>query len=584
MRMRKTSVASAATADPPAGAPARPPVTPWALRTLYRFALRPLFGTGLYRAALAGKAPSGFQVRPPAHWPGQAARGAAIADGAFQLAGQTIRQLRNPWQAFDASEAWLTELHGFGWLDDLIAYADGGDRTRAIGAARTLILDWIARHRGWAWPAWRADVIGARIAAWLTHFDAVFAGAEDAERKAALDSLARQLRHLRRVAGIEVEGGARLVALKGLIYGGTCLPDWAGVLPRTMQRITQELDRQILPDGGHVERGPAMQLTVLRHLVDIRALLRVAHREMPEGLQSAIDRMAPMVRFFRHADGGLALFNDSAESEPGWIDRVLAEADARGRAPSRAPHSGFERLAIGRLFAIIDAGAPAPARLDRHAHAGTLALEVDVGNTRVIVNCGPAPAADPAWRAAQRATAAHSTLAIDDTNSSEVLPGAESGLGRRPTRVLADRDEQEGHVWLFASHDGYAHRFGLIHRRRLFLDAAGADLRGEDSLDPVDPARPVGAHGFTVRFHLHPEIDASLVQDGTAVLLRLPGSGRNRPSGWWFRAEGGGLALADSIYLGSGETRRTQQIVISGVTGPSGVTVKWAMQQTDAAR
>jgi len=381
-----------------------------------------------------------------------------------------------------------------------------------------------------------------------------------------------------------VEGGARLVALKGLIYGGTCLPDWAGILPRAMQRMSEELERQILPDGGHIERSPSVQLSVLRHLVDIRALLRVAHREMPDGLQGAIDRMAPVVRFFRHADGGLALFNDSAENEPGWIDRVLAEADARGRAPNRAPHSGFERLAIGRLFAIIDAGAPAPPRLDGHAHAGTLALEVDVGNTRVIVNCGPAPAADPEWRSAQRATAAHSTLSIDDTNSSEVLPGSESGLGRRPANVLADRDEQEGHVWLFASHDGYAQRFGLIHRRRLFLDASGADLRGEDSLDPADPARPVGDHGFTVRFHLHPEIDASLVQDGTAVLLRLPGTGRNRPSGCWFRAEGGSLTLADSIYLGSGEPRRTQQIVISGRVAAAGATVKWALQQADAAR
>ena len=78
-----------------------------------------------------------------------------------------------------------------------------------------------------------------------------------------------------------------------------------------------ELDRQILSDGGQIERSPAVQLAVMRHLVDIRAALREAQEETPPGLQNAIDRMAPMLRFFRHGDGGLALFNDSDEARAG---------------------------------------------------------------------------------------------------------------------------------------------------------------------------------------------------------------------------------------------------------------------------
>ena len=59
------------------------------------------------------------------------------------------------------------------------------------------------------------------------------------------------------------------------------------------------------------ERAPHLQVAVLRHLLDVRAALGSAERRAPAELIAAVDRMAPMLRFFRHGDGGLALFNGS---------------------------------------------------------------------------------------------------------------------------------------------------------------------------------------------------------------------------------------------------------------------------------
>ena len=77
-----------------------------------------------------------------------------------------------------------------------------------------------------------------------------------------------------------------------------------------------------------------------------------------------------------------------------------------------------------------------------------------------------------------------------------------------------------------------------------------------------------------MRFHLHPSVQASLVRDGSAALLRMP-------SGivWRLRAAGGEMSLGESIYLGSGEARRTQQVVLSGTVPPGGVTVRWAIRR-----
>jgi uncharacterized heparinase superfamily protein len=145
------------------------------------------------------------------------------------------------------------------------------------------------------------------------------------------------------------------------------------------------------------------------------------------------------------------------------------------------------------------------------------------------------------------------------------------GLGRRPTRVDATRDEMEGNIWVTASHDGYHDRLGLDHRRRLYLSAAGDNLRGEDTLVSTGGG---SAHEFAVRFHLHPDVKASLLQNGAAVLLRMP-SGH----GWRFQSSGGVPHLEDSIYVSGEDTRRTQQIVIEAATQHSGAVVKWAFQK-----
>jgi uncharacterized heparinase superfamily protein len=313
-----------------------------------------------------------------------------------------------------------------------------------------------------------------------------------------------------------------------------------------------------------------VQLAVLRDLIDLHATLIAAHQEPPAALQSSIDRMAPMLRGFRHGDGGLALFNDSIEEEAWLIDCVLGQADAKGRPLSDARHGGFQRVQAGRTLLLMDAGAPPTS--GRRGHAGTLSFELSVGKERLIVNCGAWRGPDAQWAQALRASAAHSTLTVDDTNSAVVLD--EGGIGLGPNRVEASREEKDGAVWLEASHDGYAQPFGLKHTRRLYVTSDGGDLRGEDRLTTFGGARRAG-RSFAVRFHLHPEVRASLVQDGTSVLLRLPSG-----AGWHLRASGGSLDLGESVYAGQGgERRRTEQVLITGGIGADETIVKWALRR-----
>ena len=509
-------------------------------------------GLGMARVPDAPAQP----VRDP--WPGDPARGAALMKGEFELAGGTAILRLGGFASLTAPPMLMAALHGFVWLRDLRALGTDGARMRA----RALVAEWIAAGSTLPPLAERPDVTGSRIAAWLGHYDFFAASADDGFRQRLMARLVADARELAASLPTEELDGRALTAVKGLVAAAVALPDHTAFMARAQKVLPQELARQILADGTHCERSPAQQLAVLQDLTEMRSLLQAGQVTPPAVLPLAIEKVGLALRMMRHGDGGLALFNGTRDEAPALIELVLTQAGRTGRAPSALNDGGFHRLQAGRSLLIMDCGPPPPPKLDRFSHAGTLSFELSIGRERLIVNCGAMPAAEQAWRDAARSTAAHSTLIIADTNSSELR---QTGLGRRPEVVEVSRQESRGAHWLDASHDGWMRPFRAVHRRRLYMAESGEDIRGEDAVE-AESGQP-----FVVRFHLHPGVDANLQQDGEAVLLRLPSG-----AFWRLRAEGAKMTLEESIYLAGAEPRRTEQIVLTGfMDGPQ--QVKWGI-------
>jgi uncharacterized heparinase superfamily protein len=509
---------------------------------------------------VGGTLPEAPVVSVRDHWPGDAVRGARLLKGELTYHG-AVRSLKpGGWPDAGSSAALREHAHGFTWLRDLREIGTDAARMRA----RALVGDWI--EAGVETTSMRPHVAGARIAAWLGHFDFFAASANDSFRDAMLRRLLNDARQLAAALPTEEMDGRALTAIKGLIAVSISFPDQANFLSRALRFLPQEIGRQVLPDGGHVERSPAAHLAALKDLIEIRSLLHLAGASAPSALGAAIERLSLALRTLRHGDGGLALFNGTRDEPAQLIELILAQSGRYGRGgPAALPDMGFQRLQAGGTVLIVDAGAPAPPGQDRLAHAGTLSFELSIGRHRLIVNCGPAPIAAGAWADAARATAAHSTLVIADTSSSELKP---VGLKRRPEHVVAQRQEANGAHWLEASHDGYRKPFGAIHRRRLYLAESGEDIRGEDAVEAAS------GQPYTIRFHLHPSVSASLQQDGEGALLRLPANG----GGWRLRAEGAKITLDESVYLGGPEPRRSEQVVLNGFADGA-QQVKWAISK-----
>lgn len=494
-----------------------------------------------------------------------ATRASEIYSGRFAFAGKVvICDGRSAFEMVPPSDEWASALLGFSWLRHLRA-ADSGI-TRAN--ARALVDEWIAIQGGWHPLGWRSDNLSRRIMSWLSQAPLILHDAELPFYRRFMRNLTKQVRYLRRTLAEARDGAQRLQAMVALTYAALCMAGQSRNLRGAVRRLSDELDAQILPDGGHVSRNPGMLIELLLDLLPLRQAFASRNVAPPPALLNAIDRMMPMLRFFRHGDGNFGLFNGMGPTEADHLATILAYDDARGEPVANAPHSGYQRLVSGDLTLIVDTGAPPPVSISQEAHAGCLAFELSKSNQRIVINCGMPATSRESWRQVARATAAHSTATINEASSCRFLdPGTFKRLlgvpiVAGPKQVHVDREERDEGSLLRASHDGYMDRFGIVHQRTLMVGQDGSRLDGEDEFTFARRASSsASSDEFALRFHLHPSIKASRLNDAHGVMLILP----NREV-WNFNAYEDRVEIEESVYLAGNEgPRRTVQIVIRGL-------------------
>jgi len=492
-----------------------------------------------------------------------ATRAAEIYAGRFVFAGKIVTcHGRSIFELEPPSDDWEIALLGFGWLRHLRA----ADTALTRANARALVDDWLSNPNYKRPMARRADVLARRVISLLSQAPLVLGDTDGKFYRRYLRGLAREIRYLRYAMIDIADGVPRLQLLIALCYASLCLANQAKHIRAAARRLSEELQRQILPDGGHISRNPGALIELLTDLLPLRQTFAARNIAPPPALLNAIDRMMPMLRFFRHGDGSFALFNGMSSAPSDVLATLLAYDDAHGAPMANMPHTGFQRLDAGNTVVIMDAGPAPPPSVSQDAHAGCLSFELSSGTSRIVINCGMPSTGRDNWRSFARSTAAHSTLTHHDTSSCQfvefsamkrLLQGAPIVSG--PADVESHREAVANGILLTTSHDGYLDRFGVTHRRVLMLAPDGTRLDGEDTVSLAPDARiKANETDYALRFHLHPSVKASRLSDARGVMLVLP----NRDV-WTFEALDDRVELEDSVFLaGNDGPRRTSQIVI----------------------
>ena len=476
-------------------------------------------------------------------------------------------------------------VHSFAWLADLEASAP---RETVVPVAERIMAQWLGANtkappRPGKGPAWSLANAGMRELNWLVHAPLILSGSDKVLRAKVLAQLSDTARWLDKNVGRGEDLLAQVAGWCGIVAAGLLLPDGK---PRRLfgeAGLIRALGELVGDDGGVLARSPLAQIEAITLLVKLRACYRAVRRDPPQALETMMGLLVPPLLALTHGDGSLGSWQGSWAMDGGELSALIAATGVRSRPLRDVRQWGYQRVVAQKSILQFDAAPPPLAKHARSGCASTLSFEFSHAAQRIVVNCGgsgcvgglmPVRLEQPL-----RASAAHSTLVLDDANSTAVLMGGKIGSG--VSEVEIDRrtlvgDKSSGATRLEASHNGYASRYGLTHRRILILRDDGTELRGEDLLVPAGSKGKNGKVGFAIRFHLGSGIEVGLSEDGQGAGLALADG-----SYWQFRiGSEGQLSIEESIWAdGQGRPQPIQQLVIHGLVSRGGGNFAWLLKK-----
>ena len=417
----------------------------------------------------------------------------------FTFLGQARRVAdATSWNDATVPKLWLYNLHYF---DDLNA----GNPAMREDAHRELCDRWIQENPPAEGNGWEPYPVSLRVVNWIKWAQS----GRPVDSRWRL-SLVQQVRWLRKHLEYHLLGNHLFANAKALLFAGAFFDGDEAEAWRTkgLQLLRQELQEQFLGDGGHFERSPMYHAILLEDVLDLLQLAKVYPGLIePSDLASwreVAERGTKWLMAMLHPDEQLSLFNDCALNialPPKSLFTYACHVGAP--CPKHVDSvflgdSGYVRLTAVEATLLLDAAPVGPDYLPGHAHADTLSFELSLGRSRLLVNTGTSVYGTGDKRLYQRGTAAHNTVVVDETDSSEVWGGFR--VARRAYPRSLQVDLAGGRV--ACAHDGYRRLPGkVLHHRSWHLEASG--------LEVVDQLEG-NWQSAVACLHLHPDVEASV--------------------------------------------------------------------------
>lgn len=516
--------------------------------------------------------------------PGERSRGIALRAGHFLVNGvkAPITQMNFGTNA-RLTPPFARTVHGFTWLRDLSSCAP---REQCTALAERIFKSWLdANPEPAKGAAWTVERVGQRLLALLVGAPLILSGETPGLKARGLDAIAATARWLDRNVAESDDGIGSLAGWCAIVAAGLLLPDGK---PRRLygeSGLLRALGEVVSDDGGVLSRSPLAQMDAIAMLTDLRACYDAVDHEPPTAIETMLSLLVPPLLALRHGDGGLGSWQGAGAVAAHEVAGLVEASGVRTRPAKDMRQWGYQQVTGGKSVLQFDAAPPPRTRHARFGCASTLAFEFSSGMQRIIVNCGGAALSGGQTPArieqGLRGTAAHSTLVLDDANSTAILIKGQIGKGVEEVDItrssIASKTRQA--TKLEATHDGYSARYGLIHRRILMLSSDGDELRGEDMLEPAGRRGKRGKIAFAIRFHIGTGIELGLSDDRRGAGLSLPDG-----SYWQMRLGGdaavGTLSIEESIWVdGEGRPHPIQQLVVEGMTSRSGGSFPWLLKK-----
>ncbi len=501
---------------------------------LRNFRLSLFFKNNIYNQIFNESIEGKIQHNPESLWKGNKFEGARIIDGFLNFQKETVFIDNNVWEKNHGSIAWNRYLQSFMWIKDIRAV--GTDEARIF--ARKKILSWLNQSDYLSEHIWSPEIMSKRIFYLLTNLSFFFETANDSFQKKFAKNINKQsillLKKSKKVKNLK----NKIFISKSLLLSSLCFKNLEKNFDYSIKLLQKTIEMTI-KDGMHYLRSPSEHFYFLCSLLDIKNFFGNLNMDLPNGLNEIIKEMTLILDFFKIGDGHLAIFNKYDFICSSKINNLQKKIGHKYRLPKVTTCAGFNRVSKNKLIFIMDCGNPSMEK----TQAGSLSFELSYLSEKIVVNCGSPFVNNKEWDDAMRSTAAHSTLNINEINSSDIF--YEKDTTSRIARVFSEKFNKNQDVWINSYHEGYRDIFGIIHKRLIYIDLENFVIRGEDSFGHTKINQKYKNLQYFLRFHIHPSIKLNVTTSKKKVVLKL----RNN-QGWEFICSEPKIEIHDGIYLG----------------------------------
>jgi len=261
---------------------------------------------------------------------------------------------------------------------------------------------------------------------------------------------------------------------------------------RGKEILLEQLDEQILDDGGHFELSPMYHQIMLFRVLDCINLVKNnswQNRELLEFLTIKAEKMLGWLKAISYKNGDIPLLNDSANGIAPTTAQLFQYSKSLNLKilNSKLLDSGYRKIDQDRYECVVDIGEIGARYIAGHAHADTFSFELRIDGKPFIVDTGVSTYEICNRRDIERSTASHNTVEVDGKNQSEVWGGFR--VGDRANVI----DIKESKNIIEATHNGYG---DILHTRQWIFMNRSVIIR--DSLNNSCKA--------IARLHFHPDI------------------------------------------------------------------------------
>ncbi len=393
------------------------------------------------------------------------------------------------WNDPAQEKLWLYYLHYFDYLSPLFERID----KQNYDLAKNIIQKWIKQNPVAMGNGWEPYPISLRLVNWLffyIHYSD-FIEQDESFKAEILTSIYHQSFYLSKNIEYHLQANHLFVNAKALFFVAVFFHQsrW---IKKSIKLLNREIDKQILPDGGHYERSPMYHALLLKDILDLMNLVK--NNPISTGntlnfnkLHSTVEKMLQYHKALLHPDGQIALLGDSAlDATPSYegLYKYFLELKNRNREKSvkiESVHafaqSGYFILNSNSQYLVIDGGPLGVLYQPGHAHCDIFSFEYSYSGLRFIVDSGIGNYLPTELRQKARSIYSHNTVVVNQMEQAQLWSAFR--MGKRVSKPIVTFDEKKK-IFIGKYKNNIEPKKSYIHQRELLVQDDGTVLINDE--------------------------------------------------------------------------------------------------------